>query len=102
MSTLIQATYRHTPDYIVLTPPGKVLAEKIHEMGIDAHELAKRCELSLETIQQVLNAEAAVTRDIAETLEKVTWIPVKNWIRYEENYRKRLELVKQYPEKAVY
>jgi len=102
MSTVIQAIYKDTPDYIVLTPPGKILAEKIYEMGIDANELARRCGLSLETIQQLLGAEIVVTREIAETLEKATWIPVKNWMRYEDNYRKRLELVKQYPEKAVY
>ena len=102
MTAIAQPAYRFTPDYIVLTPPGKVLAEKIHEMGIDVSELARRCELPLETIRQVLDTEIVVTKEIAETLEKATWIPAKNWLRYEENYRKRLELVKQYPEKAVY
>ncbi|MCL2303867.1 MAG: hypothetical protein FWC43_02565 [Planctomycetaceae bacterium] len=102
MPTIIQKTYQDTPDYIVLTPPGKVLAEKIHEMGIDADELAERCELPQEIVQRLLDADVVVTREIAEKLEKATWIPVKNWIRYEENYRNRLELVKQYPEKAVY
>ena len=29
MSTIAPPTYPFTPDYIVLTPPGKVLAEKI-------------------------------------------------------------------------
>ena len=102
MSTIAPATYKHTQDYIVLTPPGKVLTEKIHEMGIDALELARRCDFPLETIQQVLNAEVAVTEEMAKTLEKVTWIPARIWLRYEENYRSRLELVKQSPEKAVY
>jgi len=99
---MTRVTYPYTPDYIVLTPPGKILAEKIHEMGIDVPELARRCQLPPETIQQVLRAEIIVTREIAETLEKATWIPTKNWIRYEENYRNRLEQVKQHPEKAVY
>ena len=74
MSTITPPIYQFTPDYIVLTPPGKILAEKIYEMGIDASELARRCELPLETVRQVLNAEAAVTKEIAELLEKTTWI----------------------------
>lgn len=102
MTTITKPAYPHSQDYVVLTPPGKVLAEKIHEMGIDANELAKRCEIPLETVQRLLIAETAVTKEIAERLEKVTWIPAKNWIRYEENYQKRLEFVKQHPDYPVF
>jgi len=40
----------HTPNYINLLPPGRVLAEKMFEMGIDAAELARRMEFLLKPL----------------------------------------------------
>ena len=91
-------TYPHTPNYIVLLPPGNILSEKLSEMEIDVNELAERSGLLVETIQSVLKVEIAVTPEIAEKLEKGTRIPVDNWLRHEEGYRKNLEYSKQHPE----
>ena len=61
------------PNYITLLPPGRIIAEKIFEMGIDAPELARRCSLSLETIQQLLKAEIPLTNEIAKVVMQSTY-----------------------------
>ena len=67
-------TYPHTPNYIVLLPPGEILSEKLSEMELDVKGLAECSGLSIETIQGLLKAEIAVTQVIAEKLEKATRI----------------------------
>jgi len=95
-------TYPHTPNYITLLPPGNILSEKLFEMGLDVEGLAVRSGLSVETIQGVLKVEIAVTREIAEKLEKATWIPTDNWLRYEQGYHENLEYARLHPEMPVY
>ena len=95
-------TYPHTPNYIVLLPPGEILSEKLSEMELDVKGLAECSGLSIETIQSLLKVEIAVTQEIAERLEKATRIPVTNWLRYEEGYHESLEYARQHPEMPVY
>ena len=95
-------TYPHTPNYITLLPPGEILSEKLVEMGLNTEGLALRSGLSVETIQSVLNVEIAVTPEIAEKLEKATWIPVENWLRHKQGYRENLEYSRHHPEIPVY
>jgi len=95
-------TSQHTPNYIVLLPPGEILEEKLSEMELDVEGLAQRSGLSVETIQSVLQVKIAITLEIAEKLEKATRIPVANWLRHEECYRERLEYARQHPEMPVY
>jgi len=95
-------TSQHTPNYIVLLPPGEILSEKLSKMELDVKGLAECSGLSIETIQGLLKAEIAVTQVIAERLEKVTRIPIANWLRHEECYRERLEYARQHPEMPVY
>jgi plasmid maintenance system antidote protein VapI len=94
--------YRHTPNYITLLPPGNILEEKLSEMELSVEGLSECSGLSVEIIQSVLNVEIAVTQEIAEKLEKATRIPIGNWLRYEEGYRKNLEYSKQHPEIPAY
>ena len=89
------------PNYITLLPPGKIIAEKIFEMGIDAPELARRCCLSLETIQQLLKAEIPLTNEIARAIEKVTWMQADGMMRIEESYQRNLAFHKEHPDYPV-
>ena len=103
MSTITKKrTYPHTPNYITLLPPGEILLEKLSEMEMSTEGLAERSGLPVEVIRRLLNAEIAVTPEIAERLEKATRIPVRNWLRHEEIYRKNSEYSKQHPEIPVY
>jgi plasmid maintenance system antidote protein VapI len=91
----------HTPDYVVLLPPGAELAEKMSEMNIDIDEIAQRSGLPPETIRCLLDVEITMTLEIAEHLEQATLIPVGYWMRCEENYRKNLRFVENHPEYSV-
>ena len=89
------------PNYVRLLPPGEVIAEKIDEMGIDETELALRCELSLETIQQLLKAEIPLTEEIADKIEKITRMNTEGMMRLETRYRSDLEFVQRHPDYPV-
>ena len=87
------------PNYIRLLPPGEVIAEKIGEMGIDETELALRCELPPETIQNLLQAAIPLTREIADKIEKVTWMNAEGMMRLETRYRNDLESIQRHLQK---
>ena len=89
------------PNYVTLLPPGKIVAEKIFEMGIDAAELAQRCCLSLETVQKLLNAEIPLTQEIAKEIERVTWMQADGMMRVEEAYQKNRAFHKDHPDYPV-
>ena len=90
-----------TPNYITLLPPGKIIAEKIFEMGIDATELASRCHIPLETIQKLLEARIPLTPEIAREIERVTWMQADGMMRVEEAYQKNLAFHKDHPDYPV-
>jgi plasmid maintenance system antidote protein VapI len=92
----------HTPNYINLMPPGKVMQEKMFEMGIDAAELAQRMEVPTKTIEQLVKVEIPLTLDIAQKLEKATWMPASLMMRFEKNYRAKLEYAMKHPEIPAY
>ncbi len=89
------------PNYITLLPPGKIIAEKIFEMGIDAAELSRRCNLPLETIQKLLKAEISLTKEIADKIEQVTWMQADGMMRVEESYQRNLAFHKEHPDYPV-
>jgi len=86
------------PNYVRLLPPGEVIAEKIFELGIEVSELAQRCSMPLETIQKLLKAEVPLTKDIADKIEKITWMDADGMMRLEKRYRNDLEFVQQNPD----
>jgi len=92
---------KSAPNYITLLPPGKIIAEKIFEMGIDATELAKRCDLSLETVQELLDAEIPLTLEIAKAIERVTWMQAEGMMRVEESYQNNLKFHRKHPDYPV-
>ena len=92
----------HTPNYIYLLPPGEVLEEKMFEMGIDAAELARRMDVSVETIEQLLRFEIPLTEDVAQKIEKVTWMNANLMMRHEKSYRTKLAYAMEHPEIPAY
>jgi HTH-type transcriptional regulator/antitoxin HigA len=97
MLTFEKTQLSHSPNYVVLTAPGEMLEEKISEMGTSIVEFAQTCGISLETLQGIVEAKIPLTPAIANKLETVTKIPTAYWLRYEKNYRKNLEFVKEHP-----
>ncbi|GHT25010.1 hypothetical protein FACS189419_10000 [Planctomycetales bacterium] len=89
-------------NYICILPPGRIIKEKITEMGIDAAELAKRMDISAETIKQIINVEAPLTFEIARKLEAVTLMPAESMMRYEVEYHIDMQYAMIHPEIPAY
>ena len=92
----------HTPNYINILPPGRVPAEKMFEMGIDATELARRMKVSVETIEKLVRFEIPLTESLAKKIEQVTWMNANLMMRHETNYRKNLAYAMEHPEIPAY
>jgi len=92
----------HTPNYINLLPPGRVLAEKMFEMGIDATELAKRMAVPVETIEQLLRFEIPLTQEVADKIQEVTWMNAGLMLKHEASYREKLAFAMEHPEIPAY
>jgi addiction module HigA family antidote len=76
------------PDYA--SPPGVMLAETIEYLGITQTELARRMGRPIKTINEIIQAKAAVTADTALELERVLGVPAHLWMNMEANYREHL------------
>jgi len=85
--------YEYDPDYAVA--PGRLVREYIDSSLITQAELAKRLDLSVESLDRILTGEQAVTQNTAEKLELVTKITASTWIAMEEEYQQRKKKVEQ-------
>jgi len=92
----------HTPNHICLLPPGRVIAEKIFEMGIDAAELARRMEIPVDIIEKLIRFEIPLTREVAEKLQEVTWMSADLMMRHEVFYQRDLAYAMEHPEIRAY
>ena len=92
----------HTPNYITILPVGHIIEEKIFELGIDTAELARRMELPIESVEQLIRFEIPLTRDYAEKLEKATWMPADVMMRFETKWREAFAFAMEHPEIPAY
>ncbi|NDJ25228.1 HigA family addiction module antidote protein [Nostoc sp. B(2019)] len=86
MSNAIQNQY--TPDYV--SPPGETLQEILEERGMSQAELAERTGRPKKTINEIINAKAAITPETALQLERVLGISASFWNNRERQYREAL------------
>ncbi|BAZ48505.1 plasmid maintenance system antidote protein [Nostoc sp. NIES-4103] len=86
MSNTIQNQY--TPDYV--SPPGETLQEILEERGMSQAELAERTGRPKKTINEIINAKAAITPETALQLERVLGIRASFWNNRERQYREAL------------
>jgi len=92
----------HTPNYITILPVGRIIEEKISEMGIDIAELARRMELPVETVEQLLRFEIPLTQELAEKVEKATQMPANVMMRFEAKWREAFAFAMEHPEIPAY
>ncbi|PZR78793.1 MAG: addiction module antidote protein, HigA family, partial [Candidatus Aeolococcus gillhamiae] len=65
------------PDWAV--PPGEILAEALVDRGMSQSELARRMDRPVKTINEIINAKAAITPDTAIQLERALGISARLW-----------------------
>jgi len=92
----------HTPNHICILPPGRVIAEKMFEMGIDSAELARRMEIPVETIEKLLRFEIPLTENVARKLETATWMNAELMMQHEKCYREDMKYAMEHPEIPAY
>lgn len=68
-------------------PPGDVLREALEERSMSQSELARRLDRPLKTINEIVNAKAAITPKTALQLELALGISADFWNALETQYR---------------
>ena len=70
----------------VVLPPGRHLAEKLEEMGLDANDLAARMGYTPKAVNDILQGNCRITPEVAIMLEMITEIPASFWLRSQVAY----------------
>jgi addiction module HigA family antidote len=70
--------------------PGEILADELDARGISQSELARRMGRPIKTINEIVNAKAALTPETAMQLELALGVSAKLWVRLEADYRAHL------------
>jgi HTH-type transcriptional regulator/antitoxin HigA len=71
-------------------PPGEILLEALHDRGMSQSELARRMGRPVKTVNEIVNAKAAITPDTAIQLELVLGISASFWNNVETIFREHL------------
>ncbi|MCD6526847.1 MAG: helix-turn-helix domain-containing protein, partial [Desulfuromonas sp.] len=80
--------YQFEPDYAV--PPGETLHEVMESLQMSQKELAKRVELTEQTLIRIFKGDQPITYTTANRLELVTRVPARFWNNLEAQYREQL------------
>src|SRR5438045_9727736 len=72
------------PNYV--SPPGETLLETLETIGMSQAELAKRMGCPVETINEIIEKNAAITTETALQLEQVLHIQTSFWLNREKHY----------------
>jgi HTH-type transcriptional regulator / antitoxin HigA len=91
-----------SPEYCVA--PGETLRETLDTLGLSQADLAERTGRPKKTINEIIQAKAAITPETALQFERVLGVPASLWINLEHQYRtgiaraaEREELAKHLP-----
>lgn len=68
-------------------PPGEILAEELEPRGMTQRELAASLGRPVQVVNEIVNAQKAITPDIALELEMVLGIDAQYWANLESRYR---------------
>lgn len=85
--------YLFEPDYAV--PPGETLHEVMESFEMSQRELAKRLELTEQTLIRIFKGEQPISYATASRLELVTRVPARFWNNLEAEYREQLAKIEE-------
>lgn len=80
--------YQFEPDYAVA--PGETLHEVMESLEMTQKELAKRLELTEQSLIRIFKGEQPISYTTASRLELVTRVPARFWNNLEAQYREQL------------
>ena len=70
----------------IAIPPGKILLDSIKALSISQTELARRMDLPVQTINEIIKGKKEITAGIAAQLEDVLGTPAHIWLNLERDY----------------
>jgi addiction module HigA family antidote len=79
---------QYAPDRV--SPPGDTLLETIEALGMSQADLAARLGRPKKTVNEIIQAKAAITPETALQLEAVLGVPAGFWMSREARYRESL------------
>jgi len=85
--------YTFEPDYAVT--PGETLAEVMVSLDMNQKELAKRLELTEQTLIRIFKGKQPISYATANRLELVTRVPARFWNTLEAEYREQLAKIEE-------
>ena len=71
----------------IAIPPGKILLDSIKALSISQTELARRMDLPIQTINEIIEGKKEITADTAIKLEDVLGTPAHIWLNLERDYQ---------------
>lgn len=80
--------YAFEPDYAI--PPGETLREVMESLGMSQKELAKRTDLTVQSLNRIFKGAQPITYETANRLELATGVPATMWNNLEALYREQL------------
>ena len=80
--------YAFEPDYAI--PPGETLREVMESLGMSQKELAKRTDLTVQSLNRIFKGTQPITYETANRLELATGVPATMWNNLEALYREQL------------
>jgi antitoxin HigA-1 len=66
--------------------PGEHLQDEMKARKLSLSKLVKQLDIEKNYLEQVLNEKAAVTRDLANALEREWGMPAKTWLELQKRY----------------
>lgn len=68
--------------------PGYYINEIIEDMKITKYEFAKKINITLKTLNDIINGKVNITNDIAEKLSIISNISIDTWLNLQNEYNK--------------
>jgi len=84
----VKRQYGFEPDYAVV--PGETLREVMESLDMTQAELAKRTDLTVQTLNRITKGEQPISYETANRLELATNVPARMWNNLEAEYREQL------------
>ena len=87
---MVRATrkYGFEPDYAI--PPGESLREVMESLGMSQKELARRTDLTVQSLNRIFKGMQPITYETANRLELATGVSATMWNNLEAQYREQL------------
>ena len=71
----------------IAIPPAKILLDTIKALSISQTELARRMDLPVQAINEIIEGKKEITAGTAAQLEDVLGTPAKIWLNLERDYQ---------------